>query len=95
MDAAGADYSGEYGFIETTMHWPLSHMVAPKEEALGCNECHSRNGRLSELTGFYMPGRDKSDLLDLIGWLAVLGTLGGVSLHGFVRVFFSRKRRNG
>ncbi len=95
MDAAGADYSGEYGFIETTMHWPLSHMVAPKEEALGCDECHSRNGRLAELTGFYMPGRDKSDLLDIIGWLAVLGTLGGVSLHGFVRVFFSRKRRNG
>ncbi|RDH89745.1 MAG: hypothetical protein DIZ77_15145 [endosymbiont of Seepiophila jonesi] len=95
MDAAGTDYSGEYGFIETTMHWPLSHMVAPKEEALGCDECHSRNGRLAELTGFYMPGRDKSDLLDIVGWLAVLGTLGGVSFHGVVRIFFSRKRRNG
>ncbi|MEJ2622078.1 MAG: hypothetical protein P8163_18040 [Candidatus Thiodiazotropha sp.] len=41
MDAGGAEYSSEYGFIETTYHWPLSHMVAPKAEALGCESCHS------------------------------------------------------
>jgi octaheme c-type cytochrome (tetrathionate reductase family) len=93
MNAAGADYSGEYGFIETTMHWPLSHMVAPKEEALGCDECHSKNGRLENLNGFYMPGRDKSELLDLIGWVAVLATLGIFTLHGLGRLIF-RKRRN-
>jgi len=93
MDAVGADYSGEHGFIETTMHWPLSHMTAPKGEALGCVACHSRDGRLSRLNGFYLPGRDKSSLLDLIGWLAVLGTLSGVSLHGFARLVFARKRR--
>ena len=93
MDAAGANYSGQYGFIETTMHWPLSHMVAPKDEALGCDECHSKNGRLENLNGFYMPGRDKSDLLDLIGWIAVLATLGIFTLHGLGRLIF-RKRRN-
>ncbi len=93
MDAAGADYSGEYGWIETTMHWPLSHMVAPKEEALGCADCHSRDGRLQNLEGFYMPGRDKSDLLDIIGWLAVLGTLGGISLHGIGRIIFRSRRK--
>lgn len=94
MDAAGVEYSGDYGFIETTMHWPLSHMVAPKEQALSCDECHSRDGRLDKLTDFYMPGRDKSDLLDIIGWLAVLGTLGGVSLHGLVRVVFRKRRKS-
>ncbi|MCP4450946.1 MAG: cytochrome C, partial [Planctomycetes bacterium] len=72
MNAAGADYSGEHGFIETTMHWPLAHMIAPKEEALGCDACHRRDGRLSQLDGLYMPGRDKNSLLDLIGWLIVL-----------------------
>jgi octaheme c-type cytochrome (tetrathionate reductase family) len=93
MNAAGADYSGEHGFIETTMHWPLSHMIAPKEEALGCDDCHSPDGRLSQLDGLYMPGRDRSNLLDLIGWLVVLGTLAGVSLHGIARLVFARKRR--
>jgi octaheme c-type cytochrome (tetrathionate reductase family) len=93
MDAAGANYSGQYGFIETTMHWPLSHMVAPKEEALACDECHSKHGRLENLNGFYLPGRDKNELLDLIGWAAVLVTLGIFTLHGLGRLLF-RKRRS-
>lgn len=93
MVEAEANYSGEYGFIETTLHWPLAHMVAPKEQSLSCDACHSKDGRLANLTDFYLPGRDKNDLLDLIGWLAVLGTLGGVSLHGLVRYVFARKRR--
>ena len=94
MDAAGADYSGQYGFIETTMHWPLSHMVAPKEEAVACDECHSKNGRLENLKGFYMPGRDNSKLLDLIGWIAVLVTLGIFTLHGLGRLVFSKRRNS-
>lgn len=93
MDAAGAEYSGQYGFIETTYHWPLSHMVAPKEDALSCDQCHSRNGRLEKLTGFYLPGRDNNHLLDLIGWLAVFGTLIGVSLHGLARLTFRIRRK--
>lgn len=86
MDAAGAPFSGEYGFIDTTMHWPLAHMIAPKEEALSCEACHSRNGRLQHLTGFYMPGRDYQPWLDFIGWLIVLATLVGVLLHGLGRI---------
>ncbi len=93
MDAAGADYSGEHGFIETNMYWPLSHMTAPKEEALSCDACHNPDGRLSQLEGLYMPGRDNNKLLDLIGWLIVLGTLAAVSLHGIARLVFARKRR--
>ncbi|MCP3867139.1 MAG: tetrathionate reductase family octaheme c-type cytochrome [Gammaproteobacteria bacterium] len=93
MDAAGADYSGEHGFIETTMHLPLTHMIATKEEALGCDTCHSRDGRLSQLDGLYMPGRDRSKLLDLIGWLVVLGTLAGVAVHGIARLVFASKSR--
>jgi octaheme c-type cytochrome (tetrathionate reductase family) len=94
MKTAGADFSGEYGFIETAMYWPLAHMIAPKEQSLGCAECHGRDGRLSELTDFYMPGRDSSRLLDIIGWLAVAGALGGVLLHGMMRLLFARKRRD-
>ena len=39
-----APYSGEYGFVETVMYWPLSHMVQPKEKALQCGECHGPEG---------------------------------------------------
>lgn len=93
MKDAGADYSGKFDFIETTMHWPLSHMVAPKEESLGCADCHAEDGRLAALTDFYLPGRDANRWLDGIGWLAVAGTLGGVSLHGLARLIASRRRR--
>ncbi len=44
--ASGLPYSGKYGFARTEMYWPLSHMVAPKEKALGCTECHGSTGRL-------------------------------------------------
>lgn len=42
----GLEFSGEYGFATTRMHWPLSHMVAPKEKSLTCNDCHGENGRM-------------------------------------------------
>ena len=44
--AANLPYSGEYGFAPTEMYWPLSHMVAPKERALGCTDCHGDAGRM-------------------------------------------------
>jgi octaheme c-type cytochrome (tetrathionate reductase family) len=58
MKAAGAEYSGHFGFVDTYMYWPITHMVAPAEDALDCAECHAKDGRLANLAGFYMPGRD-------------------------------------
>lgn len=45
--AAGIPYSGEYGFVETEMHWRINHMVAPKEQALSCLDCHGDKGRMN------------------------------------------------
>jgi octaheme c-type cytochrome (tetrathionate reductase family) len=45
-DAAGVPYSGDYGFARTAMYWPLSHMVAPREAALACTDCHGEKGRM-------------------------------------------------
>ena len=42
MEKAGMEYSGEYGWVETEMFWSLNHMVAPKEQALKCTNCHSK-----------------------------------------------------
>lgn len=47
MAAVGLPYSGEYEFVETTMYMPLNHEVAPKEEALGCSDCHTEGGRIN------------------------------------------------
>jgi len=46
METSGLPYSGEYGFAPTDMYWRIDHMVAPKEEALGCLDCHGDNGRM-------------------------------------------------
>jgi hypothetical protein len=59
MASVGLPYSGKLGLVETEMTWPVNHMVAPKEQAVGCAECHTRQGsRLAGLKDFYMPGRD-------------------------------------
>ncbi len=42
----GLEYSGEHGFIDTEMYWPLSHMVAPADQALQCSACHGEGGRM-------------------------------------------------
>jgi octaheme c-type cytochrome (tetrathionate reductase family) len=42
----GLQYSGSYGFAETWMYWPSTHMVQSADKALQCNDCHGDNGRL-------------------------------------------------
>ena len=46
MKAVNLEYSGEYGFIETAMWWPINHMVAPKAKALPCKDCHNQGKRM-------------------------------------------------
>ncbi len=93
MASVKAPFSGKVAFIETATYWPISHMIAPKEKALECQECHSRNGRLADLKGFYMPGRDRSKILDTIGWFTVAGALAGVFIHGALRIVSSKRKR--
>ena len=51
---AGLDYSGEFGLTETTMDYPTTHMVQPKENALQCTDCHGDDGRLDwEALGYH------------------------------------------
>ena len=91
MKDSGASYSGKFEFIKTEMSWPITHMVAPKEKALGCVACHAKNGRLAGIEGVYLPGRDANKFIDTAGWGIVLLTLLGVFGHGAMRVI-SRKR---
>jgi octaheme c-type cytochrome (tetrathionate reductase family) len=45
-EVVGMDYSGQYGFAETEMYWPITHMVSPVEQVLQCNDCHGDGDRL-------------------------------------------------
>jgi len=90
MKVAGIPYSGKYGFVKTEMSWPITHMVAPKADALSCAQCHSKNGRLKGVQGIYMPGRDSNKLLDIFGWGIALLALIGVLIHGGIRIITSK-----
>lgn len=91
MEAAGADYSGEFKFVETEMSWPITHMVAPKEDALSCKQCHKKDGRLEGVEGVYIPGRDANPWIDKIALLIALLTLIGVLIHGAIRVYMNKR----
>ncbi|MCU4165382.1 tetrathionate reductase family octaheme c-type cytochrome [Carboxylicivirga caseinilyticus] len=91
MKEIGLPYSGEYTFVQTEMYWPINHMVSPKDEALSCNECHtSNNGRLANVNGIYIIGRDKNKWIELFGHLILIGSFVGVAIHTIARVVSSK-----
>jgi octaheme c-type cytochrome (tetrathionate reductase family) len=91
MQAAGLDFSGEHGFVDTYMYWPITHMVAPKEQALSCESCHSKGGRLEQIEGVYIPGRDETPWLDRAMLWILAAVLLGIFGHTLIRVLFGRK----
>jgi octaheme c-type cytochrome (tetrathionate reductase family) len=91
MRTSGAPFSGQVDFIETEMYWPITHMVAPKDKALGCTECHARDGRLKGIEGVYMPAQHNNRLVDTVGWAIVFMAILGVLGHGLIRVIAVRK----
>jgi hypothetical protein len=92
MKLVGLPYSGKLGFVETEMTWPINHMVAPKEQAVSCAECHTRNAsRLAGLDDFYLPGRDRNHWVDGLGRLAIGLAFAGVVLHAGARLWSGRR----
>lgn len=94
MKQVNLSYSGSYGFTSTEMYWPINHMVSPREQAVQCSECHTRNeGRLAKLGGFYLPGRDYNPTVDGLGTALILITLAVVMVHGGGRIITGRKHQ--
>ena len=91
MAAMGTEYSGKKAFVATEMSWPITHMVAPKEDALSCAQCHKENGRLRNIEGVYIPGTNNTPLLDKIGFIIALLALIGVLIHGGIRIIMAKK----
>ena len=89
--AAGVPFSGEVGWMETVFYEPATHMVAPTEDALACETCHSRDSVLASLGGFYMPGRDSTGV-DWLLWGIVGLTLLVVIIHAVLRFVVTKRR---
>lgn len=90
-EATGVPYSGEHGFVRSEMLWPITHMVAPREQAVSCIQCYGATSRLKGVPGLYLPGHDRQPWIDRIGWLAVLLSAAGVLVHAGIRILV-RKR---
>jgi octaheme c-type cytochrome (tetrathionate reductase family) len=46
---AGQTFSGDYEFVDTEMYLSVNHEIAPKEQALSCNDCHNGGIDFTEL----------------------------------------------
>jgi len=93
MATLGKTWSGEYGFVDTKYAFPTTHMVVPGENALSCTECHTpANGRLANIEGVYIPGRDRLGYLGYLGWFIILASLAGVLIHAAIRIASSKRR---
>lgn len=94
MAYVGLPYSGHHDFIPTEMYLPINHMVSPAHETVSCKECHTRDeGRLASLTDFYMPGRDRNEMLDFAGNMLLILSLLGVVVHALIRFTTARKNK--
>jgi octaheme c-type cytochrome (tetrathionate reductase family) len=93
MADTGVPFSGQVDFIKTEMSWPITHMVAAKDQSLGCVDCHAAKSRLAGLPGIYIPNHSGNRLLDGIGWGLAGLTLLGVLGHGAGRILAARGRR--
>jgi octaheme c-type cytochrome (tetrathionate reductase family) len=81
MAAVGLPFSGQVGWINTEMFWIQNHMVAPKEQALTCVDCHQPGGRL-DFSGLGYPADRAAVLSTLVGFDIALEAAGpGVQLR--------------
>lgn len=93
MKDANLPFSGQVGFIKTYSYWPTTHMVAPKENALACMECHSASGRLDGIGGIYLASHDRFPWLDKTAWIAIALTALAILIHMLMRLFAGAGRR--
>ncbi|MBF0383552.1 MAG: tetrathionate reductase family octaheme c-type cytochrome [Magnetococcales bacterium] len=93
MKSAGLKFSGEFSFVDTEMQIPINHMVAPAKKALECASCHSRNGRMADVPGIFMPGRGSSAIVDRFGLLLMATAIVGVAGHGTMRIVMNKRKQ--
>jgi octaheme c-type cytochrome (tetrathionate reductase family) len=93
MEYLELPYSGKHDFIETEMYLPINHMVSLSSQSLQCKDCHTRaDGRLDNLTDFYMPGRDYNASVETLGVLLIILSILGVVVHAAIRIVVGNRK---
>lgn len=59
MASVDMEYSGNLGWVETEMNWPINHMVVPAKKALKCNACHGKKATRMDWEALGYPGDPK------------------------------------
>ncbi len=92
MDYVGLPFSGSYDFIESKMFLMVNHMVSPADQALQCEDCHSRTGgRLAGIEGVYIPAQTTYAGIDYFGMLMLFLAFTGICIHAIIRYLSWRK----
>ncbi len=87
-------FSGQWDFITTEMFLPVNHMVSPSEQALQCQDCHTRsNGRMEMVAGAYIPAQTYNANLDFFGRMLIILSFLGVITHAAIRVFSNKRQK--
>jgi octaheme c-type cytochrome (tetrathionate reductase family) len=85
-------YSGQWDFVDTEMYLPVNHMVSPAEQALTCEDCHTRiDSRMQFVEGTYIPGFTTKATIDNLGVLLIILSLLGVITHAIIRYISIKK----
>ncbi len=92
MEYMNEPYSGKFDFVDTEMFWPITHMVAPSEDAVECQSCHQKESRLADVPNIYLPGGQKEWGFN-IGLIMLIATALGVFGHALIRIFSHISRR--
>jgi hypothetical protein len=92
MDYVGMPFSGQYDFIDSKMFLLVNHMVSPADQALDCQDCHTRSdGRLKNIDGIYIPAQTTYAAIDYFGVLMLLLSFIGIITHATIRYVAHKK----
>jgi len=58
MASVDMEYSGNLGWVETEMNWPINHMVVPAKKALKCTACHGKKATRMDWEALGYPDGD-------------------------------------
>ena len=94
QESVDIPFSGQFDFVDTTYVFPITHMVAPKENVVSCTECHTSKGsRLANLGGFYMPRPGQGQMAGYSGLDHHYRCFGPVSFSMASGRFFANGRK--
>lgn len=92
MKLVGLPYSGDFDYVKSRFMYPVNHTIAPKEKALGCDDCHRGAGadglgsRMAGIEGVYVAGRGDLQWLTRYLWILLGLILFGAISHALFRM---------